>query len=308
VAASFLDIRQVECFIAVAEELHMGRAAARLHMTQPPLTRRINRLEHDLGVRLFVRHNGGMQLTEPGAVLLERAHRIVWYTDHTVERTRLADRGQVGELAVGYFGATIFDVVPRLLRGFLVTHPEVALRLELAPKNVQAEAIADGRMHIGFSRLYQDEPGLTVRRICTEPVFVALPDSHPLLQRGEVRVADLRDEQIVLFPSAPRPSFADEISQICKDAGFVARVAREAEDAVTALSYVATSGLCAIVPRSATRICLPGVSFAPLGDAREQDLSCLHRAGEVAPVVRSFLSYLDNWTEAKDGPRATIPN
>ncbi|GAA3083477.1 LysR family transcriptional regulator [Pseudonocardia yunnanensis] len=306
-ATSLLDIRQLECFIAVAEELHMGRAASRLHMTQPPLTRRINRLEHDLGVRLFARHSGGMQLTEPGAVLLDRAYRIVRLSDHAVERTRLADRGHVGELAIGYFGTTIFDAVPRLLRGFLGRHPEVALRLELAPKNVQAEAIADGRMHIGFSRFYRDEPGLTVRRVCTEPVFVALPDSHPLLRRGEVRVADLRDEEIVLFPSAPRPSFADEISQICNDAGFVVRVACEAEDAVTALSYVAASGLCAIVPRSATCIGLPGVSFALLGDARWQDLSCLHRAGEVAPVARSFLNYLDNWTEAKERARIAIP-
>lgn len=307
-ATSFLDIRQLECFIAVAEELHMGRAASRLHMTQPPLTRRINRLEHDLGVRLFLRHSGGMQLTEPGAVLLDRAYRIVRLSDHAVERTRMADRGHVGELTIGYFGSTIFDAVPRLLRGFLDTHPDIALRLELAPKNVQAEAIADGRMHIGFSRLYRDEPGLTVRRIATEPVFVALPDSHPLLRQGEIRVADLRDEEIVLFPSAPRPSFADEISQICKNAGFVIRVAREAEDAVTALSYVAISGLSAIVPRSATRIGLPGVSFVPLGDAPWQDLSCLHRAGEVVPVVRSFLNYLDGWTDAKDGIGAAIPN
>lgn len=299
-STSFLDIRQLECFIAVAEELHMGRAASRLHMTQPPLTRRINRLEHDLGVRLFVRQSAGMQLTDPGAVLLDRAYRIVSLSDHAVERTRLADRGHVGELTIGYFGSTIFDAVPRLLRGFLDVHPEVTLRIELAPKNVQAEAIADGRMHLGFSRLYREEPGLKVRRIATEPVFVALPDSHPLLRRDEIRLVDLRDEGIVLFPSAPRPSFADEVSQICKNAGFVIRVAHEAEDAVTALSYVSASGLCTIVPRSATRIGFPGVSFVPLGDAPWQDLSCLYRAGEVAPVVRSFLAYLDGSTDAKE--------
>jgi DNA-binding transcriptional LysR family regulator len=293
-----LDIRQLECFIAVAEELHVGRAAARLHMSQPPLTRRINRLERDLGVRLFHRTAAGMRLTEPGAILLERAHRIVRLTEHAVERTRLADTGQVGELVIGYFGSTIFDAVPRLLRGFLQSHPQVTLRLERAAKNVQADALLDGRMHVGFSRLYREEPGLRVRWIDSEPLYVAVPASHPLLQQGEIRVDDLRDEEMVLFPAAPRPSFADEISQMCKQAGFAVRVAREAEDAVTALAYVSTSGLCAVVPRSATRMRLPGVAFVPLAGAPTQDLSCLHRAGECPPVLQAFLSYLDTWPGA----------
>lgn len=290
-----LDIRQLECFIAVAEELHVGRAAARLHMTQPPLTRRINRLERDLGVRLFRRTPAGVELTEPGAVLLDRAYRIVSLSEHAVERTRLADSGQVGQLVVGYFGSTIFDAVPRLLRGFLQSHPEVTLRLERAAKNVQADAVLDGRMHVGFSRLHREEPGLRVRRIDSEPLFVAVPAAHPVLRQGEVRVADLRDEDMVLFPAAPRPSFADEVSQLCKQAGFAVRVAREAEDVVTALAYVAASGLSAVVPRSATTIGLPGVAFVPLTDAPPQDLSCLHRDGEAGPLLRAFLAYLDRW-------------
>ncbi|GAA3742042.1 LysR family transcriptional regulator [Salinactinospora qingdaonensis] len=295
---SGLDIRQLECFIAVAEEGHIGRAAARLHMTQPPLTRRINRLEHDVGVRLFQRTPTGMALTEPGTVLLDRAYRIVRLSEHAVERTRLADTGQVGHLVVGYFGSTIFEVVPRLLRGFVQAHPDVTFTLERAPKNVQAEAVWDGRMHVGFSRTYRDEPGLLVRQIAVEPLFVALPSGHPLLSQGEVRLADLRDEDMVLFPAAPRPSFADEISQFCKQAGFAVRAAREAEDAVTALAYVAAGGLCAVVPRSATTIGMPGVSYVPLTDGPLLELSCVHRAGEPAPVLRAFLSYLDTWCDS----------
>jgi DNA-binding transcriptional LysR family regulator len=295
-AMPLLDMRQLECFIAVAEERHVGRAAARLHMSQPPLTRRIARLERDLGVRLFVRTPTGVELTEPGRVLLDRAHHIVRLSRNAVERTRLANAGEVGQLVVGFFGSTIFDAVPRLLRGFLREYPDVTLTLEQASKDAQADALRDGRMHIGFSRFYRDEPGLEVRRISTEPLFLALPTGHPLLKRADVRIADLRDVDLVLFPAAPRPSFADEISELCRAAGFAVRAAREADDAVTALAYVAAAGLCAVVPNSATNLALPGVEFVPLTDARPQEISCLYRAGEPPPVLRAFLRHLDSWS------------
>lgn len=290
-----LDIRQLECFIVVAEEGHVGRAALRLHMTQPPLTRRITRLEQEVGVQLFHRTPVGMELTEPGAVLLDRAYRIVRLSEHAVERTRLAEAGQIGQLVVGHFGSTIFDAVPRLLRGFAQAHPQVTFVLERAPKNVQADAIRDGRMHLGFSRRYRDEPGLVSRQVTTEPLFVATPSTHPLLQQGEIRLSDLRDENLVLFPAAPRPSFADDVSQMCKQAGFTVRAAREAEDAVTALAYVAAGGLSAIVPRSATTIAMPGLAYVPLADGPQLELSCLYRAAEPAPALRAFLRFLDTW-------------
>ncbi|MGW4528688.1 LysR family transcriptional regulator [Amycolatopsis sp. NPDC004378] len=291
-----VDLHQLECFIVVAEELHVGRAAARLHITQPPLTRRIARLERTLGVRLFERTPTGLLLTEPGTVLLERAHQLVQLAENAVERTRRADDGQIGQFVVGYFGSTIFDAVPRLLRGFLAVRPDVALTLQRAAKNVQADALRDGRMHIGFSRYYREEPGLRVRRIRTEPLFAALPARHPLLDTGELRVADLRAQDLVVFPAAPRPGFADEVTGLCSRAGFTARVVREAEDVVTALAYVACAGLVAIVPRSATTIALPGLVYLPLSDAEPQELCALFRAGSSSPVLHSFLRHLDGHT------------
>jgi DNA-binding transcriptional LysR family regulator len=182
--------------------------------------------------------------------------------------------------------------VPRMLRGFLETRPAVNLVLERAVKNVQADAIRDGRMHLGFSRQYPVEPGLTVRHVASEPLFVALPAARPLLEVGEVRVADLRNEDMVLFPAAPRPSFADEVSQLCARAGFTVRAVRETEDVVTALAYVATSGFSSVVPRSATKIALPGVRFVALVDAPPQTLSCLYRADNMPPLVEAFLEHV----------------
>ncbi|MFD9733309.1 LysR family transcriptional regulator [Umezawaea sp. NPDC059074] len=286
-----VDVRQFECFIAVAEEKHIGRAAARLHMTQPPLTRRITRLEGEVGALLFVRTAAGVELTAAGEVLLERAYRIVQVTGQAVERTRLAHHGQAGAFVVGYFGSMIFDVVPRLLRAFLDTRPAVDLVLERASTSVQADAIRGGGMHLGFSRRYPDEVGLVVDDIPGESMHVALPLGHPLLDRAEVRVADLAAEGLVLFPTRPRPSFGEEVADLFTDAGVEMRVAREAEDVVTALAYVATAKLCTVVLRSATRIRLPGIGFVPLTGVASRPLSCLHRQ-ESPPVVKAFLDFV----------------
>lgn len=289
-----VDVRQLECFIAVAEERHVGRAAARLHMTQPPLTRRISRLEREIGAQLFVRTLTGVELTGAGLVLLERAYRIVALTKNAVERTRLADAGEAGALAVGYFGSMIYDLVPRLLRQFLDSRPQVTIVIERAPKDTQADAIRDGRMHIGFSREYHSEPDLAVRHIIAEPLFAAVPDDHPLLAQADVHLADIQSEPLVLFPSAPRPSFADAVTRLLTRTGAPARIGAEAADVVTALTYVSVARLFAIVPKSATNVALPGVAYVPIVDAPPETLSCIYRATETPTLVRAFLNFLDH--------------
>jgi DNA-binding transcriptional LysR family regulator len=289
-----IDVRQLECFIAVAEERNIGRAAARLHMTQPPLTRRISRLEREIGARLFTRALTGMELTGAGLVLLERAYRIVELSKNAVDRTRLADAGQAGALSVGYFGSMIYDLVPRLLRQFLTPRPHVTVVIERAAKDMQAEAIRDGRMHLGFSRQYPREPDLAVRHIIAEPLFAAVPDNHALASRAEIRLADLHSEALVLFPSAPRPSFADEVTRMLLRAGSPARIAAEASDVITALTYVSVARLFAVVPKSATNVALPGVAYVALADAPPETMSCIYRATETPTLVRAFLGYLDH--------------
>ncbi|MFD9733312.1 LysR family transcriptional regulator [Umezawaea sp. NPDC059074] len=288
-----VDVRQLECFIAVAEELHIGRAAARLRMTQPPLTRRIARLEREVGARLFLRTATGVELTEAGSVLLERAHRIVQLTDHAVERTRLADAGHQGSLVVGYFGALIFGLIPRVLRSFHDRHPEVELVLERASETVQADAIRDGRMHLGFARRYPAEPELVTRVVAAERLFVAVPTDHPLAAGGPIALPDLVDAPLVLFPVESRPSFADEVTRLFAKAEVPMRVVREAQDVVTAIAYVAATRLCAIVPESATTLEFPDVVYVEVGDIPRVPVCCLHRAGEVPEIVRDLVDHLE---------------
>lgn len=289
-----LDLRQLECFLAVAEELNVGRAAIRLHMTQPPLTRRIQRLEHDIGAPLFVRTPKGVELTVPGETLLEQARRIVQMGDRAVELTRASQAGATGRLVVGYFGSSIFGALPRLLADFTAGHTDVDVLLDRVPKNVQSDALRDGTIHLGLGRVYQPEPGLTIRDLVREPLFVALSDRHRLRSRRRLALADLDGEPLLLFPRA-RPSFADAVIRMFDDAKIPPRVHSEAEDAVTAVAQVAVSMAVAVVPESASNMAVPGMGFVRLTGAPPQPLSCVYRSDHRLPVLDRFLAFLDGW-------------
>lgn len=290
-----LDLRQLECFIAVAEEQHFGRAAARLYMTQPPLTRRIARLERDLGAHLFLRTSQGTKITPAGEALLREARRIVAMTQRAIEVTQLAEAGQVGQLVVGYFGSTVLDVVPRLLADFREAVPGIDFKLERYPKNEQADALIDGRIHVGFGRNYPETDGVVCRKIIDEPIFVAMPSNHELADASSVRLADIADEPHVLFPR-DRPSFADQVMQMFTSAKLSIQPRAEAEDVVGALFYVASGRGVAVVPRSATAVAMATLVFVPVEDAPYEDISCIYRVADPPPVLRVFLEFLDGWS------------
>jgi LysR family transcriptional regulator, benzoate and cis,cis-muconate-responsive activator of ben and cat genes len=289
---SSLDVRQLECFIAVAEEGHVGRAAARVHMTQPPMTRRIARLEREIGARLFLRTHLGVELTEAGRVLYDRVHRIVRLSDRALEETRLAAAGRLGTLNVGYFGAAAFREVPRLLRAFVERHPDVDVRLERASKNEQLKAIHDRRMHIGFCRYHATAPGLAVHRLRTDTLQVAIPETHRLRTCPQVRLVDLADENVVVFPGATRPGFADHVLSLFTAAGLAITPYRIADDVVTALCYVSIHGACAVVPGASSAIAIPRVTYRPMADSPAEDLGLLYDADDTPPLARAFLRFL----------------
>lgn len=287
-----LDPRQLECFIAVAEELNLNRAAVRLHMSQPPLTRRIQRLERDIGVELFRRTAGGVELTEAGTAFLERAYRIVSLSTRAVERARLAADGEVGHLSVGYYNSAVLDGIPALLRGFIEMHRAVTVSFELVPKHNQIDHLRDRVLHLGFGRHYPSEPGITCRAVLYEPLYVAMHHTRSLDWTTPAAIADLRDVPLIVYP-ATRPEFADEVIDMCLRAGFSPRVAIEAEDEVSCLAYVALGTAVAVVPESATKTRPDGVTFIPLRDAPPAPLYCAYLGANTAPTLRLFIDYLD---------------
>lgn len=304
-ASVAVDPRQLECFIAVAEELNINRAAARLHMTQPPLTRRIRKLERDVGASLFRRSAGGMEITEPGAVLLERAYRIVALSASAVEKTRQAWSGEVGHLAVGYYDPAILHGIPLLLNRFLEKHPGVTVSFELVRKRTQIEYLRDKLLHVGFGREYDDEPGIVCRSVISEDLYVAIKDSEMTEPRQEMSIGDLRGQPLVIYPPT-RPGFGDDVIHLCREAGFAPDVAIEAEDVVAGLAYVAIGAAIGVVPESAAKTHVHGVTFVPLADAPPSRLNCVYLAANQAPTLVLFKAFFDAQvaeSSGEGGPR-----
>jgi LysR family transcriptional regulator, benzoate and cis,cis-muconate-responsive activator of ben and cat genes len=289
-----VDPRQLECFVAVAEELNVGRAAARLHMTQPPLTRRIQRLERDVGAALFRRHAGGMELTEAGEALLERSYRIVELSRRAVHHTRLAHVGELGHLTIGYYDSAIRDGIPRVVRDFVQAHPNVTVDFEYAPKELQAEHVRDKLLHIAFGYDYLEQPGIERHRVLSESLYVAMHETRLADWRDPARVADLEHQPLAIYPKT-RPAFGDRVIDMCLRSGFTPTISVETVDDVSCLAYVALGTTVAVVRESATKAGTDGVVFIPLIDAPSVELHCIYLAENRSPTLNLFIKHIEAW-------------
>ena len=289
-----VDPRQLECFVVVAEELNLGRAALRLHMTQPPLTRRIQRLEREVGAALFRRHAGGMELTEAGEALLETAWRIVELSRHAVENTRLAQAGERGHLNIGYYDSAIRDGIPRVVRGFIQSHPDVTVSFEYTPKALQADHVRDKLLHVGFGYDYLAEPGIEQHGVLSESLYVAMHEQRADEWPDPVHVADLENQPLVIYPRT-RPAFGDMVIDMCLRSGFTPTIKVETLDVISCLAYVALGTAVAVVQESATNAVTDGVVFLPVADAPSVELNCICLADNRSPTLTLFVKHLDAW-------------
>lgn len=287
-----MDLRRLKYFVAVAEELNILKAASRLNISQPPLTRQIKLLEEELDTQLFVRTPRGVELTDAGTILMEEARNILSLADIASERAYQAGQGKLGRIDIGIFGSAVFGMIPKILLAFRQAYPEVNIVLHSLNKGQQIEALRQRRLTIGFNRLLEAMPDISSEVVATEALFVALNRSNPLARKKEVRWIELAEHPMVLFPSGSRPSFIDWVIDLCRKEGFAPNVAQEVGDAVNGVALVASGfGVC-IVPDSATNIKIPEVVYRPIaGDPSPQvDLSCLYRSQDESPILQKFLT------------------
>ena len=286
-----LDFRQLKYFVAVAEEGNIGRAALRLHVSQPPLTRQIQQLEERLGTELFVRTPKGVQVTSAGLFFLEGARSMVALMERTVERTQLAGQGQRGRLDVGIFGSGTLDVIPKLLQHFSRLFPDVRVVLHTMNKIEQIEALRQRRIEIGFNRLVADMPDIASELVKREEMLVAIREDHPLNTQAEIGLHRLADLPMIVFPSGSRPNYIDHVFQLFKANGLLPTVTQEVGDAATGVALVAGGlGVC-LVPESTTNLRIPGVVYRPIACYPQAtvDLSCIYRRDEKSPTLRALL-------------------
>lgn len=287
-----VELRHLRYFVCVAEEGTIGRAAERLHITQPPLTRQIAQLERELDTALFVRRPRGVELTNAGRVLLDDARRLLELAELAGERAGRAGRGTTGRIDIALFGTGIFGVIPRLLRSFRADHPDVEVVLHDMSKQEQLDALTHRRIDLAFNRFVPPTTGIATEILLLEALYVAAPDDHPLAARTAVRMIELEDEPMILFPVGPRPSFIDQVRRMCHQAGFSPTVLAEVDGVVHGLTMVATGGGLCLIPRSAINLHLPGVTYRPLHHSPEATvpLACLYREDDRSPVLARLLA------------------
>ncbi len=289
-----MDTRQLRYFVTVAEERNIGRAAKRLHMSQPPLTRQIQQLEDRLGVALFTRTSRGVDLTDAGNELLRDARSINAMLEAATERAQRAGKGQVGRLDIGVYGSAMFDVVPRILHDFRRSHPDVKVVLHPGQTPLQVLALRQGRIQIAFERLLPVDPDIHVEVVAREPLFVALPETHALAAHTSVNIHSLANVPLVVN-SAPGSRISAKILDLFSANDIEPNVAHESEDLIIAAAMVASGDGVCLVPRSLANLHMPHITYRALkatrGDAT-MDLYSMTLAGTESPLLTAFRNSL----------------
>ncbi|MFE1783215.1 LysR family transcriptional regulator [Streptomyces sp. NPDC059506] len=268
-----MELRHIAGFVAVAEELHFGRAAARLNMAQPPLSQQIRQLERELGQQLFERSTRTVRLTPAGEAFLEPARRVL----ADVEVARLAaqagGRGEVGRVGIAFAGASTHEALPRLTRAVRAAHPGIELHLHGQLYSGEALAkVANGEIDLGFVRLPVRREGVSVRVVAHEQLLLALPADHRLAGSGAVDLRDMADEPFVTLPGTRGSAVRDALVHSCLSAGFTPRIAQEAPDTHTILALVGAGVGVTMTVSSVRHTAFDGV-FRPVAGVPPQTLS-----------------------------------
>lgn len=295
-----MELRHLRYFIAVAEELHFGRAALQLGISQPPLSQQIQALEEELGVRLFERTNRRVSLSAAGQLFLPEARQVLLRLQQAVQVAQRAQRGELGELKVGFTSSAPFTpTIPRAILAFRRACPEVHLELrEFSSRNV-AQAVYDGQLHVGMLRPLGDLPDeLEALELFAEPLTVLLPAGHPLAQQqAGIQLAQLAAESFVYFPRTYGTGLYDQLLRLARAAGFTPHIVQEASEAMTLIGLVATGLGVTVLPSSFGRMHIDGVVSRTLLDPGATTAICLvRRRDEQSPLVQRFSALLQQET------------
>jgi DNA-binding transcriptional LysR family regulator len=289
-----MELRQLRYFVAVAEELSFTRAAERLHIGQPPLSHAIQMLERDIKAQLFERTKRWVRLTEAGRLFLADTRRILALAEQAGDTARRAERGEAGELRIGFTFSTPFtplfaDVINR----YRQQYPQVLLTLHEMATLRQLEAIGQRDMDLGFIRPPETSApaSIALTTLRQDPLLLVLPVGHALAASKAVAVKELEGEPFVMYPASAGTGIHPQIFRLCLAAGFVPHVAQEAGEASTIIGLVAAGCGVSILPASFDRIRMDGVCYRPLRDkAATTRLLLARRKGEHAPLVDAFVA------------------
>jgi DNA-binding transcriptional LysR family regulator len=293
-----MKLQQLRCFVAVAEELHFGRAASRLRMAQPPLSRQISELEEELGARLFNRTKRQVGLTDAGRILLEEARVALAQVEHAGEAARRAGQGEIGRLVLGVVPTVDSQVFTRILRAFVGRYPKVQVVIQSLSTTAQVEGLRAGHLQAGFLRLPVRDDALTVKLVSREPLVAALPAGHALARSGRLSLAALADERLVIFPRQLAPGYYDTIVSLFQQAGLHLRIGHETEHVQTILGLVAGGFGVSLLPGSIRNLRPRGVVYRELSDRLPLvDTGVAYQKEDPSEVLRTFIAVVGRASE-----------
>lgn len=273
-----MELRQLRYFVAVAQARNVSRAAEELHISQPPLSRQIQNLEAELGVTLLDRSARPLQLTEAGRFFYEQAIQILGRLSQLKEQTR--EIGVTGRTryVIGCVASSLYGGTPDLIRRMRAHWPDMQIEILEMMSSEQITALKEGRIDLGFGRVRLTDPAIQRVRLREEPLVLALPAEHPLAGQGDPAPwSVLTEETLILYPSQPRPSFADEVLSLLADARVSPAATREVRELQTAMGLVASGLGVAVVPASAHRLRSSDVVFRSIQDSKA-----------VSPIIMSY--------------------
>lgn len=259
-----MELRHLRYFQMLGQTLNFTRAAERLHIAQPPLSRQIQQLEEELGVALLERSRP-LRLTEAGRFFYEQTNQLLERLDEISATTQRLAGGQNRWLGIGFAPSTLYGELPELLRR-LRSNRSLQLGLLEMTTLQQSEALKNGRIDVGFGRIGIEDPAIVQQVLHMEPLVAALPAGHPLLGRP-VTLAALAGEPFILYPGKPRPSYADHILALFNRRGLVVNVVQEANELQTAIGLVAAGIGVTLVPQTVQRLHREDIGYTPLADA-----------------------------------------
>ena len=265
-----MELRHLRYFSVLAEELHFGRAARRLSISQPPLSVAIRQLEESVGARLFERNSKEVRLTHAGEALRISARRLLRQAEEAALEARDVAAGSAGRLRIGFVGAMLYRGLPQALRAFQARHPAVRITLAELNSGVQIAELLHDRLDLGFVHTSRMPPELQHRLLLSEPFVCCLPSGHALARKRVLAPADLRSQPFVLFSREASPDYHERILSICADAGFLPEVRHEVRHWLAVVSLVSQGMGVALVPQAMRHSALRGAVFRPLDRAVAQ--------------------------------------
>ena len=287
-----MELRHLKYFRTVAEELHFGKAAIRLNMSQPPLSLQIRQLENELGVPLFRRTKRNVELTEEGEVFLEKVYQLFTSLDEAIETVKMVNRGEIGEIVIGFIASAAYDILPIIMKHYKQHYPDMHVILKQLTSEKQIKALQEGSLHIGIVSEPIEYEEITHKIIRCEPMVIAIQKEHPLASKSSaVNLIEFANDSFVLTGRKSNPRYYDGVINCCYQAGFSPQIIQETEEMSSVLSLVSAGIGVAVVPASMQLLLATKIVYRDLRNINYRTTTALAwQSDNNSPIIQAFIN------------------